>query len=215
MDQKQRAVNPKRRYDTTGRRAGAARSRERIIDAAERRFLQDGYIPTTIAMIASDAGVSADTVYKTFAGKAGLVRAIRTRALAGEGPIPAEQRSDALHTRGLDAHEIIEAWGAFTAEVAPRAAPIMLLLRDAAAADPQVRKFLAELDDDRHGRMTRNAKRLRDAGHLRTGVTLAQAADILWTYSSQELYELLVLRRGWSLKRYGRFVAEAMIAALL
>lgn len=63
--------------------------------------------------------------------------------------------------------------------------------------------------------MTDNARRLRDAGHLRRGLTLAQAADILWTYSSPELYELLVLGRGWPPKRYGTFVAEAMIEALL
>jgi hypothetical protein len=39
--------------------------------------------------------------------------------------------------------------------------------------------------------------------------------DILWTYSSPELYELLVLRRGWTAERYGRFAAQAMTAALL
>jgi hypothetical protein len=62
---------------------------------------------------------------------------------------------------------------------------------------------------------TESARRLRDAGHLGAGITLAQAADVLWTYSAPELYELLVLRRGWSPKRYGRFVADAMIQARL
>lgn len=38
---------------------------------------------------------------------------------------------------------------------------------------------------------------------------------MLWSYSSPELYELLVLRRGWPPDRYGRFVADGMIAALL
>ena len=38
---------------------------------------------------------------------------------------------------------------------------------------------------------------------------------MLWTYSAPELYELLVLRRGWSRKRFGRFVADAMADALL
>ena len=46
-------------------------------------------------------------------------------------------------------------------------------------------------------------------------MTLDAATDVLWTYSSPELYELLVLRRGWSVERYGRFIADAMIAALL
>jgi hypothetical protein len=41
------------------------------------------------------------------------------------------------------------------------------------------------------------------------------AADVMWTYSSPELYELLVLRRKWTPARYGRFVADAMIAELL
>ncbi|MGH3579511.1 MAG: hypothetical protein ACRDU0_18410 [Mycobacterium sp.] len=71
------------------------------------------------------------------------------------------------------------------------------------------------MDTDRLRRMTENVRRLRQSGHLRSGVTLSQAADVLWTYSSPELYELLVLRRGWPVKRYGRFVADAMIDALL
>jgi hypothetical protein len=37
----------------------------------------------------------------------------------------------------------------------------------------------------------------------------------MWTYSSPELYELLVVVRGWPVERYGTFIAEAMVAALL
>jgi hypothetical protein len=37
----------------------------------------------------------------------------------------------------------------------------------------------------------------------------------MWTYSSPELYELLVIRLGWPAERYGTFIADAMIAALL
>jgi hypothetical protein len=38
---------------------------------------------------------------------------------------------------------------------------------------------------------------------------------VLWTYSSPELYDMLVIRRGWAVERYGQFIADAMIAALL
>jgi hypothetical protein len=41
------------------------------------------------------------------------------------------------------------------------------------------------------------------------------AADVLWTYSSPELYELLVLKRGWAVTRYGSFVGESIAAAVL
>jgi hypothetical protein len=38
---------------------------------------------------------------------------------------------------------------------------------------------------------------------------------VLETISSPELYELLVLRRGWSVDRFAAFQADQMIAALL
>ena len=208
-------VKPTRSYDASGRREQARRTRLRILDSAERRLLRDGYAGATIAAIASDAGVSPDLIYKSFGGKPGLVRAIRDRALAGDQPRPAEERSDEIQASEPDPRAIIRAWGTFVAELAPRGAPILLLIRDAAVADPDVRRLRDELDADRLRRRTDNARRLRDAGHLRDDVTLAVAADVLWSYSSPELYELLVLRRGWSPLRYGRFVADAMIAALL
>jgi AcrR family transcriptional regulator len=210
-----RTVKAKRGYDVSGRRDQAGRSRDTAIQAAERRFLRDGYANTTVAAIADDVGVSVDTIYKSFGGKAGLIRAIRARAILGEGTIAAEQRSDALHTREHDPRKIIQGWGMLTTEVAPRAAPILLLVRDAAATDPELRSLLEELDADRLRRMTENARRLNAGGHLRKGLTVARAAEVLWTYSSPELYELLVLRRAMRIKDYGRFIVEAISAALL
>lgn len=215
MTQRETRNEPKRSYDSSGRQARARRNRERALDAAERRFLRDGYGPTTMTEIALEAGVSADLLYKSFGAKAGLVRAIRKRALEGEGPVPAEQRSDTLHHAAADPREIIRAWGQFVVEVMPRVAPILLLIRTAAGTDPEMRVLADGLDHDRLRRMKLNARRLHDAGHLRTGIGTAGAADVLWTYSAPELYELLVLRRGWSVKRYGRFVADAMADALL
>src|SRR5258708_10710679 len=63
--------------------------------------------------------------------------------------------------------------------------------------------------------MTDNARRLHEGGHLRKGLTVARAAEVLWTYSSPELYELLVQRRAMPLKDYGRFIVEAISAAVL
>ena len=84
-----------------------------------------------------------------------------------------------------------------------------------AAADPELAALLEEVSAARLERMAVNARGLHEAGHLRPGLTVAEAADILWTYSSAEFWELLVLRRGWPPGKHGRFVAEAMIAALL
>jgi hypothetical protein len=62
--------------------------------------------------------------------------------------------------------------------------------------------------------MTANAHRLADEGHLRDGVDPTAAADVLWTLSSPELYDLLVRHRGWDVERYGDFVAEGILAQL-
>src|SRR3954447_3685903 len=115
-----------RRYDSSGRRDKAARTREAIIDAALARFLAEGYGPTTVSAIAADVGVSDHTIYKSFGGKPGLVRAIRARALEGDGPVPAERRSDEIQSSEADARTILEAWGTLTAEVAPKVAPVLL-----------------------------------------------------------------------------------------
>lgn len=205
----------KRPYNASRRHEQAARTRVAVIDAAAHRFLADGYATTTISSIAADVGVSDDTIYKSFGGKPGLIRAIREQALKGTEAEPAEARSDDLHGGNHDGRSIIAAWGALTAEVMPRVAPVLLLVRDAGVTDPEVADLLIELDAERLGRMRVNAERLHAGGHLRAGLTVAATADVLWTYSAPELYELLVLRRGWSVKRYATLVADAMIGALL
>ncbi len=215
MERNSSPVNHKRSYDSSRRRQQALRSRAAVLDAAQRLFLSAGYAATTLASIAEAAYVSVETIYKTFGGKSGLVRAMWDQGLAGAGPIPAPRRSDDMQGLEPDPRKVIENWGTLVTEVAPRAAPILLLIRTAAATDPEMAALLQEADDARLARMEHNARRLYDRGELREGVSLDQARDILWTYSSAELYELLVLQRGWPLERYGRFVAEGMIAALL
>ena len=44
---------------------------------------------------------------------------------------------------------------------------------------------------------------------------LREATDVLWTCSSVEIYDLLVVQRGWPLSRFATFVADFMITALL
>src|SRR5436305_6545499 len=137
MDPNFAPVKQRRSYDSTRRREQARQTQEMIIDAARRRFLDGGFASTTIAAIASEAGVSVDTIYKTFGGKPGLVRAICQQALAGAGPVPAEERSDVMHQTESDPRAVIRGWGALTSEVAPRIAPVLLLLRAAAVNDPE------------------------------------------------------------------------------
>ncbi len=144
----------RRRYDASRRRDQARRTREAIIAAARRRFLDDGYSATTIASIAADAASSADTIYKSFGGKAGLLRAVCEDALGGSGAVPAEERSDAMQAAESDPRRMLRGLGTLTAEVAPRIAPLLLLLVTAAEADPALRALRADLETERLARMT-------------------------------------------------------------
>jgi AcrR family transcriptional regulator len=208
-------VKSKRRYDSSGRQAQARRTREAILDAAQRQFLQGGYAATTIASIAGEAGVSVETVYKAFGGKPGLVRAIYERGLTGRGPVPAFERADAMRERESDPETIMRNWGALTSEVSLVVSPILLLVRAAAASDPDMAALFEASNDTRDERARHHARFLKERGYLRQGVTLAEATDILWTCTSPELYDLLVQQRGWSLPRFARFLADYMIATLL
>ncbi len=117
----------KRRYDGEARRARAERLGETLLQAAQEQFLAQGYAATTIASVAHACGVSVESVYRRFPGKAALIRAVVERALQGEGPVPAETRSDAISSTDLVG--LLRGWGRLSAEVAPRVAPLLLLIK--------------------------------------------------------------------------------------
>lgn len=204
----------KRTYDTSGRQERARRQREATLELARQLFHEQGYAATTVESIAQAAGVSAATIYKSYGGKAGLVRDLCTQALSGSGPIPAEQRSDALRAAD-DPRTTIEGWGVLVAEVSPRVSPLLLLLRAAAATDDDTAALYAELDQARLDRMADNARHLARRGHLRSSITEAHARDVLWLCSSPELYELLVHQRGWTPQQLGTFVVDTVTGTLL
>jgi AcrR family transcriptional regulator len=210
-----RKVKRARPYEGQSRQEQARSTRERVIDVARDEFLENGYGMTTILGIAQHAAVSVETIYKGFGGKAGLVRAIHERGLEGRGPRPAEARSDATSAHETDPRAIVDKWGGFVAEVSPLVAPILLLVRSAAATEPELASLLREIDEARLTRMTENARVLHRRGFLRKGVTLDRAAEVMWAYTSPDLYDLLVVRRGWSPDELGAFVAEGLKAALL
>ncbi len=118
-DPVKQSTGARRRYDSTRRQEQARQTRESILEVARRRFLDDGFAATTVAAMADEAGVSVDTIYKSFGGKSGLVRALCDQGLAGTGSVHAEIRSDALQTTEPDPRVIIRGIGQLAAEVAP------------------------------------------------------------------------------------------------
>jgi AcrR family transcriptional regulator len=195
-------VKPVRRYDSSRRQEQARHNRSAILEAARRMFLERGFAGTTMPDIAAAAGVSVQTVYKAFAGD--------------DEPVPMTERASLRRVRDEpDPRRQLELYGEHLAAVAPRHVPIQLVILSAAATDPEAGKVWRELQAERLRGMSLFARSLHAAGHLRSGVSATEARDVLWTYNSAELFQLLVIERGWSPGRYGRWVAAALTAALL
>ena len=211
------AVEPRRRYDSGRRREEARRTRRAIVAAARESFLDLGYARTTIASVAQEAGVSVETVYKAFGSKPRLAKAVFDVAIVGDDePIPMIQREMVAKIEAEpDPRRKLLLYGEHLATAGPRAGPLQLVLRSAAATDPDVAELWESMLEERLFGMSAFARHLFDGGYLRDDITLESARDVMWTYNSVEMYDLLVLRRGWKPETYGRWIAEAMIAALL
>ena len=210
-----RSVKPRRRYDVSRRRQAALLAQSRILEVAEELFLRNGYAATTVAAVAVAAGVSVETIYKTFRGKPGLIRAIQRKGLEGTAVVPAPDRSDQISASDLGPRAILRHWADLTGEVMPQVAPIVLLVRAAAGSDPDMGELLAEINEQRLQRMRHNASRLAERGELRPGVTVEQARDIMVAYTAPELYEILVIRQHWPIARYTDFIYRGLAAELL
>ncbi len=72
-------MNATRPYDMTSRQAAAEATRERILGAAARAFLEHWYDEVTLQGIAQEAGVSGQTVLNHFGGKEPLFAAVVAR----------------------------------------------------------------------------------------------------------------------------------------
>jgi AcrR family transcriptional regulator len=212
-------VKPRRRYDSSRRRAQAALTRADILAAARDAFVERGYAAATVASIAKAAGVVVETVYRSFDGKAGLFRAVVEAAVAG-GAARAERAPDdrpAIRAvmEQTDPREQLRRYARTQPGIHERLGPLLRVAAAAAASDAELAGVWRELEDFRRAGMGRFAGLLAERGALRADLSVEEAADLLWTLASHQVHELLVVQRGWSPDRYADWLAEALARELL
>lgn len=210
-------VKPVRRYDASRRQEQARENRARVLAAAGELFLEKGYADTAMPEIARVAGVSVQTVYKVFANKATLLKAVFDVSVAGDDePVPMTER-DVIGTIRAepDAAKKIARYTRHLAEGSPRHVPLQLLARAAAGVDRAAAEVWDQMRQESLTAMTYFANDLIATGQVRESLSAEDTRDILFTYHSAAIYELLVIDRGWSTDRYARFLADAMISAVL
>jgi AcrR family transcriptional regulator len=213
------STRPKRRYDNARRQSQAENTRARVVDAAARVFLEHGYAGATIPAIAAEAGVALQTVYRAAPGKAGLLAAAVTGAVAGgseRADVPVDDRpairaiideQDPSQQLRLYAHTQPGIWA--------RVGPLMRVLQAAAASERELRQVQDDQEAQRHAGLTRFTRLLEERGALRDDLTPERAADLIITLASFATYDSLVATRGWTPEQYEAWLAEALQSSLL
>ena len=219
MSEDVKPQRPRRRYDSTRRQAQAAQTREDILRAAREAFLRRGYPGTTLAVVARDAGVAVETIYRAFGGKAGLFKAVVEAAVAGgiaRARVPVEQRPAVRAVIDeTDPRRQLEGYAATQPGIHARMGPLIRVLAGAATTDPELAEVLREMEDFRLAGLGRFTRLLADRGALRPGLSAEHARDILWTLPSHATYHQQVTQRGWTPDRYQAWLAGTLCHALL
>lgn len=199
------------------RQARTRHTRAAVIDAARSLFLDQGYTATTIEAISRGSGTPQATIYRLFASKIGILRAVLDTSIAGDDE--AVEMLDRPQVRELladtDPRDQLRRFGALLRDVMARTAPIHRLVGEAARSDPDAAAMLTDIARQRHEGQHRIARSLARAGALRPGVRERDAADVIHALASPEVYCLLVLDRGWSDERYQQWVTTTLSDQLL
>jgi AcrR family transcriptional regulator len=204
-----------RKYHSPLRADQAEQTRRRICEAAFRLFAEHGYAGTTIAAVASAAGVSPETIYVSFSGKRGLLEGVIELAIAGAEDGAAEEREwwTAVATLPSSA-ERLEQMVAYSCRILARTRPIHAVIRG--AADKEA--FAAELGRRLlHDRLADQTERVRTylGEDLRAGLSVVEAGQRYCVLASPELYYLLTVELGWSDAQHRSWLTQLLTTELL
>jgi AcrR family transcriptional regulator len=205
------ARKPRRGYVSAMRTERAERTRRRVIDAATRLFVQQGYATTTMRAIAADAGVSLPTVELLFGTKAQLLHVVIDVAVAGDDePVPVLSRAwaaDAKSASGLA--DFLLAVAQVLSEAQARSAGVMLAAYEAAASDPDIQLLIMDRESQRERTASWIVDGVIERAGLRSGLDKAGAVDTVWLLMDPVIFDRLTRHRDWSLDRYASWFADS------
>ena len=212
-----RAQAPRRPYNSPRPQQQAAATRQTILEAAERLFLQDGYPATTMDAIAAEAGVSLKTAYLPFSTKSGLLRALwdlRLKKDDADAPVVQHEwfrevmeEPDPARKLQLNARN--------SAAAKTRIGGLFRVIRGAAEIDADCSELWRLIQSDFHANQQVIVESIHRGGGLRRGLSVATGTDILWTLNHPDTWTLLASQRGWSPHAYETWLAQTSCAQLL
>ncbi|HET7471781.1 MAG TPA: helix-turn-helix domain-containing protein [Candidatus Limnocylindrales bacterium] len=181
------------------RRERARATQLKIVGAATRLFRERGYVRTTMADIATEAGVAVQTVYFVFHTKAELLSRAYDVAVMGEDE-PRPPTEQPWFVSMLGEPEIAAAVRAFVSGVGAmtlRGAALYRIVRGA-GNDPEVARVVALHEGWRAEGFRQILELLVSKASLRPGLAPERANQLLLLYLSDDVYHFLVDLYGWT-----------------
>jgi AcrR family transcriptional regulator len=209
MDARIVTVAP-RPYEQKARAQEAERTRMRIVEAVFAHLRETPAERIAIDRIAQSAGVARSTVYTIFGSRAGLFDAVGRELAARSGYA---RLLDARHQP--DARDYLRTGLRAASEMLAANRDIYRALRSMAQLDEQaVGGVVRRMDEERARAMARLAGRLAEQGALREGLSVEDAAHVLWMLSSFESFDSLYTGRDLSTDRTVELLIDTAERAL-
>ncbi len=202
----------RRPYRSPRRRGQAEETRQRMLAAARRLFVERGYGATTIEAIAESAGVASQTVYAGFTSKRGLLMALLDQ-MATDADLPG--LNEALAAAAGDPRRQLRARIAFTTRFFASGIELIEIARTVSGVEPDLAEMWAEGEGRRHKAFSSMIAAWRRTGVLLPGLTAREATDLLWALSGPDVFRLLVVERRWSRQRFEDWLFAMLERALL
>ena len=184
--------------------------------AARTLFLERGYGATTIDAISDLADVPAATVYRLFASKVGILKALLDASIAGDDePVAVQERPDvASMFAEADPVKLLTGFAGVTTAINERTNDVYRVLVDAAGSHPAAAELLSTIQEQRDKGQGQIARALARNGSLRDGLRERDAVDVIHAVMSPEVYRLLVVDRDWTPDRYQTWLASTLVQQL-
>ena len=205
-------VKTPRPYHSPKHGAMRQATRQSVIAAAGRLFSERGYAGSTIDAIAKAAGVAVPTVYAAFGNKLSILRALLDAAIDEAEPRPVAERMREQVAGVPDPETRVQKLMWLHVWLLAQTADVQRVIRGAAATDAEIQALLDKI-------YSRVYTDCQTSACLALGVASDDArtrrlADVMFAFTSSDLFDLLTGQRGWSVAEYERWAIQTVTAAL-
>jgi AcrR family transcriptional regulator len=186
-----------------------------MVEAAYLLMSTRGYMATTMADIAAEAGVAVQTVYFTFHSKPAVMRAAFEFAVKGDHlpTSPLERPWFAVMEKEPDYRRAVAIFVEASTPILQRATPLAAVF-SALGGDPDlatVHELTERLQRDAYRTVIDALARKRP---LRKGLSSEDATTILLVLVGTEVYRSMLVDYGWAEPKWRTWVIETLAESL-